>query len=122
MDETGERSFLTVAEAARRLGVNPSTVWRWIKSGRIHANRVGQKGTRISKGELDTFVRPMKEGSRSSTLLGKYVPEPVSEEALARRREAIEWILAHRVSVAPLTTADLIHKVRAERMKHDPPR
>jgi excisionase family DNA binding protein len=35
--------MLTVAEAADRLGRNPETVRRWIRSGRLPARRVGAK-------------------------------------------------------------------------------
>jgi excisionase family DNA binding protein len=34
---------LTVAEAAERVGRNPETVCRWIRSGRLHARRVGTR-------------------------------------------------------------------------------
>jgi excisionase family DNA binding protein len=33
--------MLTVPEAARRLGCNPETVRRWIRSGRLRSRRVG---------------------------------------------------------------------------------
>lgn len=35
--------MLTVAEAADRLGRNPETVRRWIRSGRLPARRVGAR-------------------------------------------------------------------------------
>jgi excisionase family DNA binding protein len=35
--------MLTVAEAADRLGRNPETVRRWIRSGRLPARRVGTR-------------------------------------------------------------------------------
>ena len=33
--------MLTVPEAARRVGRNPETVRRWIRSGRLHSKKVG---------------------------------------------------------------------------------
>lgn len=33
--------MLTVPEAARRLGRNPETIRRWIRSGRLRSQRVG---------------------------------------------------------------------------------
>lgn len=33
--------MITVPEAARRLGRNPETIRRWIRSGRLHSERVG---------------------------------------------------------------------------------
>jgi excisionase family DNA binding protein len=35
--------MLTVAEAAERLGRNPETVRRWIRSGRLRSDRVGSR-------------------------------------------------------------------------------
>jgi excisionase family DNA binding protein len=35
--------ILTVAEAADRVGKDPETVRRWIRSGRLHARRVGRR-------------------------------------------------------------------------------
>ncbi len=35
--------MLTVTEAADRLGRNPETVRRWIRSGRLAAHRVGRQ-------------------------------------------------------------------------------
>lgn len=37
------RGVLSVAEAADRLGRNPETVRRWIRSGRLPARRVGAR-------------------------------------------------------------------------------
>ena len=33
--------FYTLAEAAKRLGVERHTVWRWIKAGRMDSQKVG---------------------------------------------------------------------------------
>jgi excisionase family DNA binding protein len=33
--------MLTVPEAARRIGKNPETIRRWIRSGRLRARKVG---------------------------------------------------------------------------------
>ncbi|HEY4812203.1 MAG TPA: helix-turn-helix domain-containing protein [Solirubrobacteraceae bacterium] len=35
--------MLTVAEAADRVGKNPETIRRWIRSGRLPARRVGHR-------------------------------------------------------------------------------
>lgn len=50
--ETG-RPFCTVAEAARMLGVSPATVWRWIVAQRLPAYRVGPRGIRIRKEDVE---------------------------------------------------------------------
>jgi excisionase family DNA binding protein len=60
--------LMTVEEAARRLGVTPPTVLRWVKSGELRAIRLGGKaGWRVSAADLQEFVdsranRPPKAG------------------------------------------------------------
>ena len=118
-----ERSYYTVSEAAQLLEVSPSTVWRWIDAERLPAYRVGPKTIRIKKEDLSALVNPLRRSDADRRSEGPPdVLAPVSEEQLARRQAAIRQILAHRVSIAPLTTSDLIRKVRRERLKHDPPR
>lgn len=36
-----KQEFITVKEAAKMLGVAPSTIYNWISQGRIQAKRVG---------------------------------------------------------------------------------
>ena len=44
--------MITVPEAARRLGKNPETVRRWIREGRLPAQRVGTQHV-ISEADLE---------------------------------------------------------------------
>lgn len=56
-------SVLTVAEAADRLGKDPETVRRWIRSGRLPARRVGVRHA-IDDGDLrvvEDELYPMSE-------------------------------------------------------------
>jgi excisionase family DNA binding protein len=39
---SGEREFMTPKEFAYHLRVDPQTVYRWIRKGRIEAGRVGR--------------------------------------------------------------------------------
>lgn len=47
--------MLTVPEAARRVGKNPETVRRWIRSGKLRSQRVGTQHL-VEEGELDALV------------------------------------------------------------------
>ena len=38
-----EEKLITKAEARRRLGVNPSTLWRWDREGYLKARHKGRK-------------------------------------------------------------------------------
>jgi excisionase family DNA binding protein len=46
-------AVMTVAEAARKLGKDPETVRRWIRSGRLHARRLGTRYL-IDDADLET--------------------------------------------------------------------
>lgn len=47
--------MLTVPEAARRVGRNPETVRRWIRSGRLRARKIGTQHV-IEERDLDAVV------------------------------------------------------------------
>lgn len=49
--------YLTTAEVAARLGVEVTSVRRWINAGELPALRLGTKaGHRISEADLEKFV------------------------------------------------------------------
>jgi excisionase family DNA binding protein len=47
--------MLTVPEAARRVGRDPETVRRWIRSGKLRSQRVGTQHL-VDPDDLDAFV------------------------------------------------------------------
>lgn len=47
--------MLTVPEAARRVGRNPETVRRWIRSGKLRSHKVGTQHL-IDERDLDALV------------------------------------------------------------------
>lgn len=51
--------YLTVAEAAARLKVNPETVRVWLRQGRLVGSRVGGRkaGYRIPRSEIERLLR-----------------------------------------------------------------
>jgi excisionase family DNA binding protein len=51
--------LLTVAEAAERLRLNPETIRRWLRDGRLTGVHLGsdKAGWRVSERELDAFIR-----------------------------------------------------------------
>lgn len=59
--------FYTQGEAAGVLGVTPVTVWRWIKEGRFHTQRVGRE-VLIPKWEVELIkVTTRKQKGRCHT-------------------------------------------------------
>jgi excisionase family DNA binding protein len=51
--------YLTVAEAATLLKVHKSTIWCWIENGSLPAYRVGQRGVRLKKADLERALTPV---------------------------------------------------------------
>src|SRR5687767_3553591 len=58
-----ETPYFTVAQAARRLRVSPSTIWRWIDAKKLRAYRIGEKTIRVRKEDLEAIVRPIDADS-----------------------------------------------------------
>lgn len=49
-------SFLTVAEVAELLKLNPQTIRNWIDRGELRAVRVGERRVRVRQADLDRFL------------------------------------------------------------------
>lgn len=107
--------FYTVSEAARQLAVSPSTIWRWIEAGKLRAFRIGERTIRIRDWDLEAVFRPARERGRDVTMEKERPDSPPGEEEIARRKALVGEILAKRLyrNIAPLTSADLVHKARA---------
>src|SRR5438093_12934656 len=54
--KTPGTSYLTIDQAAREVGVHPSTIRRWIDSGLLTAYRVGPKRLRIKSSDVERSV------------------------------------------------------------------
>jgi len=62
--------FLTVAEIAEILKMNPQTIRNWIDAGKLPAHRVGRR-VRVTRADFDAVVR---EGRTTNTP----IPRPTS--------------------------------------------
>jgi len=105
--------LLTVRETAAMLKVNPMTIRRYIRAGRLPAVRVGRQ-IRIERAAAEALAEPVK--SPTARPREPYVFHRPSDEEIARRQALFERILANRKdrNIAPLTTADLVHLAREE--------
>lgn len=108
--------YYTVAQAARLLGVSPSTVWRWIDANKLVAYRVGPRGIRIREEDLQAAVQPARERKGVTVRHEPLAITPPSPAELARRQALVATILRKREErrIAPLTSADLVHLAREE--------
>lgn len=73
--------MLTVPEAARRVGRDPETVRRWIRSGRLKSERVGTQHL-IDEADLDAVLDtggslPLPRSLRT-TWTGRDMPDAVA--------------------------------------------
>jgi excisionase family DNA binding protein len=69
-----EREYLTAAQAAKKLQLDPRTVRRWLNEGKLPGRRLGGKEWRIVDSELREFM------------LGKK-PPAMEERPATRRRK-----------------------------------
>lgn len=80
--------MLTVPEAARKVGKDPETVRRWIRSGRLRSKRVGTQHM-IDEGDLAAMEVAAESAPYPSewrrTLTGEPMPDVVK---LVRRSRA----------------------------------
>ncbi|MDO8689863.1 MAG: helix-turn-helix domain-containing protein [Dehalococcoidia bacterium] len=99
MKRSTERSYYTVAEAARFLDVSPVTVWRWIEAQKLQAYRVGPRQIRIREEDLMAMVRPARgedpeaggNDARRRAIFAHYDPER-ARQALARSAGALAGV------------------------------
>jgi len=127
-----EGAYLTVAEAAKRLQVSHPTVWRWIRSGKLPAYRVGPKTIRINEADLARLVQPVS----SLPAEEKPVPDtpvydiahalsPLTEEERQRGLKALEelgmlrkQVLQRRGGQPFPSSVEIIREMREERSRH----
>ena len=53
------RTFITLADGAARLEVNPRTIRRYIADGRLTGYRVGPRLIRLDAAEVDGLLAPI---------------------------------------------------------------
>lgn len=56
---TSKHNFYLVGELAEQLRVNPMTIYRYIKAGKLEAHKIG-KEFRIAKDEFERFLKQSK--------------------------------------------------------------
>ena len=58
------KKFISVAEAARQLGVSFWTVYRWVRAGRIHSLYLGRRRI-IAEKDLEAFIEQEQHDAKN---------------------------------------------------------
>ena len=88
----GQVMVMNAAQAAERAGVRPSTVSRWVQSGRLAAGRLPTGELQIEDGVLDEFLALRTASPRSG-------PDATVELAVAQERiRGLEALVASQRS------------------------
>jgi len=53
--------LITAKEAAKRLGVDRITIYRWLKSGKLKSYRLAGWSFRIKEKDLEEFIKDKKK-------------------------------------------------------------
>ena len=117
----GER-LVSVSEAARRLGVSTSTVWRWIDAQRLPAVRIGIRKIRIRDTDVQAMIAPARPSNEAPTQTTRSNPEGrPSPEELARRRQLYDELIEIRrtLSTLPMTATEALAIADAMQLEHD---
>jgi excisionase family DNA binding protein len=136
---TGDHEFYTVPEAARLLRVSQPTIWRWIRSGRLAAVRVGRRAVRIRREDLERALSPrpvaleeVGAGAGGAGPANGLTPSrPIAPEEILERyaihlgdpdvdQLALVGELERRVrqqSPSPIPSVDLIREAREARYR-----
>jgi excisionase family DNA binding protein len=109
----------TVDFAAKRLQLHPKTVLRFIREGRLPANRIG-KSYRIRRSDLDAFagVPPRTAGAEEELRVTAIVDVPNVGSNLAQKfAAAVTNALYGKPKDGPLMRADVIYDPEREALK-----
>ena len=118
--------FLSVGEAAEQLTVHPSTIRRWIDSGRLRAYRLGEKRIGVKESDLAALATPLpaRPGEEGLTADDDLLPPlHLTKEQQRRGLEALERLERLGAAIAaregPFTTEswELLNESRDERTR-----
>jgi excisionase family DNA binding protein len=133
MREIEQDTYYSVREAISRLKISRSTLWRWIRDGRLRAYRVGPRSIRIRQLDIERLLRPahpprkgmtpMDVGERPIYTSLADIPPLTDEEvrrgleALERTRRFREKMLRERGGKPFSSSVDIIQEMREERSR-----
>ena len=117
--------YLTVAEAAELLKVHKSTIWRWIESGSLPAYRVGRRGVRLKKEDLERSITPVgqEKGGERTVQEHERTIRPLTTKEQQQGLRALQEMqrlraeLAAKYGTVPPESWELLNAARDERTR-----
>ena len=103
MNGKEEEKMITVREAAEECGRNAETVRRWIWSGKLPAEKLGNQ-LFVKRGALASFCNEVAAPYKAATTLN-FLDRAVALQERMKARGA-----------SPLDAAEAVRKMRGERM------
>ena len=58
---SSEEEYVKPADLAKRLKVSPGAVYKWIRQGKLHAVKFGERAIRIPQSSIEAFERQARE-------------------------------------------------------------
>lgn len=124
-----DEEYLSVGEAAERLGVSGSTIWRWVGQGRLPAYRVGPRRLKLKVADVAAAVVPARPAEdrrvwmrlKDHADVTPFMSNEESEQmgrALEGLRVVREKLLARRGGVPFPPLWKELNEMRDERTRH----
>lgn len=106
--------WLSIREATRQLKVGRTTLYRWLKEGRLRAYRIGPKAVRIRRADLERVVTPLPHAGEEVSRMKEQesAPTPVQLQTAIRPLTAEE---IQRGLAALQRSQEITARMRAER-------
>lgn len=119
--------YLSVAEAAKALHVNPSTIRRWMRQGALPAYRVGQRRVALKRADVARLITPAQRNQEKGGAVShneqevgpKLTPEQQRQglAAMAEARRLREEIRNERGGQLFSPSWEIINELRDERSR-----
>jgi excisionase family DNA binding protein len=104
MDDT----LLSPEDVAERLGISRLTAVRWLRSGKLKAEKLGRKTVRMWASDLDAF---MHQRQPHLALVDTPAPARASTSAVEQHLDAETLALADKLRQPGETLHDVVHRV-----------
>jgi len=109
---TEKTRLLRSGEVAKRLGLHPLTVWRWVKEGKIAAIPIGREA-RIPITEVERLLGEQRAGI--IVLYGRVSGHEHKEDLQRQVQQLEQWALVARTGQKTMTLTDMGSGLNTER-------